>query len=185
LALKSLRRLGYQRIGISLAWQVDSASHYSIRATARDLYFSAPRTQRIPPFFYPPYGPGDKNVTDGVAWIKRYRPEVIVGHDNTLKQWVEAAGYRVPDDIGLALLALDDDVLDWAGIHSRRREMGATAAELLVSLMRNRQFGVPKTPLHILIRGTWRNGWTLKLPFAAKPTTPRNGKKALNGEVAR
>ena len=107
-------------------------------------------------------GFGDKDrETEVIAWLKRYKPEVIVGHDNRLKRWVEAAGYRVPEDVGIVHLAVDDDVLDWAGIHSRRRETGATAVEWLVSLIRNHQFGVPKTPLNILIRGTWKNGITL------------------------
>ncbi len=39
LALKSLKRLGYRRIGICLAQEIDSYSQHGIRATARDLYF--------------------------------------------------------------------------------------------------------------------------------------------------
>jgi LacI family transcriptional regulator len=204
LALKSLRRLGYRRIGICLAQEVDSASHYTLRATARDLYFSASPEERIPPLFHAPfaYYPAkdniggkksrinneptseapvvilgnvgvprqwqqtitenqDKKRSEVVKWLKRYKPEVIVGHDSFLKPWAEAAGYRVPEDIGIVHLAIDDDVLDWAGIHSRRRETGATAIEWLVSLMRNHQYGVPATPLNILIRGTWQTGKTL------------------------
>jgi len=97
-----------------------------------------------------------------VRWLKRYKPEVIVGLDSHLKKWAEKAGYRVPDDVGIVHLGVDDDVLDWAGIHSRRRETGATTIEWLVSLMRNRQFGLPKTPLNILIQGSWQVGVTLK-----------------------
>jgi LacI family transcriptional regulator len=104
---------------------------------------------------------GELKRAEMIKWLKRYKPEVIVGHDSRLKEWAEAAGYRVPEDIGIALLAVDDDVLDWAGIHSRRRESGATAIEWLVSLMRNHQYGVPTTPLNILIRGTWQTGKTL------------------------
>jgi len=106
-----------------------------------------------------------------VAWLKRHKPEVIVGYNNHLVQWVEAAGFRVPQDVGVVHLAVDDDVPDWAGIHSRRRKMGATAVDWLVSLIRNRQFGVPETPLNILIRGTWQIGRTLKTLPIAKPET--------------
>lgn len=173
LALKSLKRLGYQRIGICLAQQIDSISQSSIRATARDLYFSASSAKRIPPLFHPTFWPKDiDKEKEVVAWAKRYRPEVIVGHDNHLKQWLEAAGFRVPEDVGIVHLAVDDDVLDWAGIHSRRQETGATAVEWLVSLMRNHQFGVPKTPLNILIRGVWQTGRTLGTPPSAKRKRP-------------
>jgi len=113
--------------------------------------------------------------TELVAWLNRYKPEVIVGLDNRLAQWVQAAGYRVPDDVGVVHLAVDDDVLDWAGIHSRRREMGVAAVEWLVSLMRYRQFGVPKVPLKILIEGSWQDGRTLATSPTAKtqPAAPR------------
>ena len=70
----------------------------------------------------------------------------------------------MPEDLSIVHLAVDDDVLDWAGIHSQRREIGATAVEWLVSLMRNHQYGVSKPPLNILIRGTWQTGRTLRLP---------------------
>jgi LacI family transcriptional regulator len=168
LALKSLKRLGYRRIGIALTQELDSASHYTLRATVRDLYFNAPAEERIPPLFHSRFAFREKDSysgtleTEAVAWIRQYRPEVVVGHDGRLVEWVEKAGYRVPADIGVVHLALDDDASDWAGIHSRRREVGATAVEWLVSLMRNRQFGVPKTPLNISVRGSWQMGKTLR-----------------------
>jgi DNA-binding LacI/PurR family transcriptional regulator len=165
LALKSLRRLNYNRIGICLWPQVESASHYTIRATARDLYFSASPKERIPPLFHTrDNSEGKTQAKEMLSWLERYRLEVIVGHDGHIKPWLEGAGYCVPEDIGLVHLAVDDDVLDWAGIQSRRRETGATAVDQLVGLMRNRQYGVPKVPLNILIRGTWQNGKTLRVP---------------------
>ena len=163
LALKSLRKLGYRRIGICLAHDVDASSNHTIHAAAQNLYHGASSAERIPLLFHARQGKIDK-ATEIAAWLKRYRPEVIVGHDGNLKLWVEAAGFRVPEDVGLVHLAVDDDVLEWAGIHSRRRETGATAIEQLVSLMRNHQYGAPKTPLDILIRGSWQTGTTLKTP---------------------
>lgn len=161
LSLKSLRRLGYQRIGICMGHQVDSGSEYTIRATACELNFNIPIKEQIPPLFHAPFALDHEREAEMVTWLKRYKPEVIVGHDFRLKQWAEGAGYRIPEDLGLVHLAVDDDVLDWAGIHSRRREVAATTIDWLVSLMRNHQFGVPKTPLNILVRGSWKNGCTL------------------------
>jgi len=162
LALKSLRRLGYRRIGICLSPDVDSASHYTTRATANDLYFRASISDRVPPLFYPPFWTeGLDKEKKMLAWFKRYKPEVIVGHDNRIVQWLQRAGFRVPGDVGVVHLAVDDDVLDWAGIHSRRRQMGVTAVDQLVALMRSHQYGVPETPLNIRVCGTWQNGRTL------------------------
>ncbi len=96
LALKSLGRLGYRRIGICLAWQVDSASHYSIRATARDLSFQLIRQETSSTPALPAQRATAKNEAEVVAWMKRHRPEVIVGHDPILKKWLEKAGIAFP-----------------------------------------------------------------------------------------
>jgi hypothetical protein len=118
---------------------------------------------------YAHHGMDDQaKARETIAWLKRHEPDVVVGHDNRLKNWVEEAGFRVPEDMGIVHLAVDDDVLNWAGIHSRRRVGGATAVDWLVSLMRNHQYGLPETPLNILIRGVWQNGKTLKMPSKAK-----------------
>jgi LacI family transcriptional regulator len=180
LALKSLRRLGYQRIGICLQREVDTASHSGLRAMARDLYFNASRRRRIPPLFHPPaWKKGYDQKAHLAAWLRRYKPDAIVGYDNHLVLWTEEAGFRVPEDIGVAHLAVDDDVLDWGGIHSRRSEIGATAVDWLVSLMRNHQFGVPKTPLTITVRGSWQMGRTLRRPGKTEEAAPEKTGQAL------
>ena len=190
LALKSLRRLGYRRIGICFRREFEWSSHYSVRATVRDCYFSMPGTERISPLFHSPYWINYEDTKPRFgAWLRRHKPEVVVGHDSRLKEWVEAEGYRVPEDMGVVHLAVDDDVLDWAGVHSRRREMGATAVEWLVSQMRNHQFGVPKTPLTILIRGTWQTGRTLGTPKVAETKMAvsrktRRSERAIASNVA-
>jgi len=175
LALKSLKRLGYRRIGICLGRELDSYSNFTIRTTAAAFYSSSPKSERIKPLFHQHFafssrdkdGGIERRAMEMVKWLKSNQPEVIVGHDNRLEQWAKIAGYRVPEDVGIVHLAVDDDVLDWAGVHSRRRDTGATAMDQLVSLMRNHQFGVPKTPLDILIRGVWQSGRTIAPPGAA------------------
>ena len=96
--------------------------------------------------------------------LRQHKPDVVIGLDNRLVQWVEAAGMRVPEDIGVVHLATDDDVSDWAGICGNKREMGAAAAEWVISLMKNRQFGIPKSAMEIGVRGTWHPGRTLLIP---------------------
>jgi LacI family transcriptional regulator len=98
------------------------------------------------------------------AWLSRHKPDVIVCHNGHMLEWVEEAGYRVPEEIGVVHLATDDDVSDWAGLTSNRREMGAVSSELVVSLVNSRQFGVPRIDRSTLIRGTWHPGRTLLVP---------------------
>lgn len=162
LAVKNLRRLGYRRIGICLTEQVDRFSGHPIRTTVGYLYSETPAADRVKPLFHPIDMPDDDTKAKQIAsWVKRYRPEVVIGHDNRLVEWIRAAGLLVPDEVAVVHLAVDDDVLDWAGIHSNRREAGIAAAEWVIAQMRNRQFGVPKIARNLLIQGSWQSGSTL------------------------
>jgi LacI family transcriptional regulator len=89
---------------------------------------------------------------------------VVVCHDALLLKTLGAAGVRVPEDVGVVHIATDDDVPDWAGVNSKKREIGAAAAAMVISQLQNRQFGVPETAFNINIRGTWHGGRTLLVP---------------------
>ncbi len=166
LALKVLRRHGYRRIGICLPEQVIWFAHREIRSTAHHFVATAAKSDRVPPLFYK--GEKDADLFDSKkqvqAWVFRHKPDVVVGTSSRLMNWVKATGASVPEDVGIVHLAVDDDLPDWAGIHSNRREMGATAAEWVISLVQNHRFGVPKIGLNTLVRGSWQPGWTLLIP---------------------
>jgi len=167
LALKMLRRFGYRRIGICLDRRVGRYSYNTCRAAAYYFHGTVPKEEVLPTLFY--YRGKDNTFRADVAesftkWIRKTRPDVVVGHDGTLLEMVKHAGLRVPEDVGVVHLATDDDVSDWAGIHSKRREIGAAAAGWLVARLQNREFGVPETAVNLGIRGTWHNGQTLLVP---------------------
>jgi LacI family transcriptional regulator len=162
LALKMLKRFGYRRIGICLQHFVDSLSQHVFRSIAHDFLSTIPKSDQVPPLFY---------VQEDVVWekqlatwLRRYRPDAIIGYDSKLLTWIQATGARVPEDVGIVNLAIDDDILDWAGIYSHRYRIGRTAVEQVVSLIQNRQFGVPDSPFTLLIPGEWRPGRTLLTP---------------------
>jgi len=163
LALKSLKRLGYRRIGICLSEQVDSFSHHACRSSACYFHSTTPESEQVTPLFYPATAPATIK-RQVAAWLKSNKPDVIVGLDNRLVEWVEETGYDVPGEVGVVHLALDDDVIDWAGIYSNKREIGATAADWVISLLQNHRFGLPKIAMNMLVRGSWRPGRTLLLP---------------------
>ena len=166
LAIKMLRRAGYQRIGICLAESIDRRTSHAIRAMTHYLESTRPKSKQIPPFIY--LGESDEawrtTRQQMIAWLRCHQPDVIVGHDNRLERYVKEAGFRVPGDMGVVHLATDDDVSDWAGIFSNRKAIGAAALDWVVSLIQNRQFGVPDTALHTSVKGTWHLGRTLLIP---------------------
>lgn len=169
LTLKILKRFGYQRIGICLSEAVDRCSNHMISAVASHLLVTEPRSKAVPALFYK-YDDGNEITRKKQiqAWVRKYKPDVIVGQDNHLVKWVEELGHCVPQTIGIAHISLDDDVLDWAGIYSNKKEIGRATAELVISLMQNRRFGMPAIPFNALIPGTWRPGRTLLIPKPKK-----------------
>lgn len=159
LALKSLKRLGYRRIGICFSEQVDSFSHRAIRSTACYFQATTPKLQQVPPLYYSGTAPmHKKQITD---WFRRHQPDVVVGLDSRLVKWLGDCGCRIPEEVGVVHLALDDDVNDWAGIYADKREIGATATEWVITLLQNHRFGLPKKAMTTVIRGSWRFGNTL------------------------
>lgn len=171
LALKMVRRFGYKRIGVCLDESVDRGSYHTVRAAI--LYFQdgLPKSEQLAPLFYVRRSKEDQaeeaelEVKGQVLpWVKKHHPDAIICLNNGIERLLVNAGYRVPEDIGLVHLATDDDVNEWAGIHSRRGEIGAAAVGQVVSLIQNRKFGVPNTPIIMEVRGLWHNGRTLLVP---------------------
>jgi LacI family transcriptional regulator len=161
LALKSLKRIGYQRIGVCLSEEADRFSRHASRSTT--LYFNStiPRSRRVTPLFLPYLLKPNAEKPLFAVWLKKEKPDVVVGHSSHLISWVESAGFRVPQNIGVAHLAIEDDVLDWAGVYGNKREIGRLAASKLISLMHQRQFGVPPIASSELVPGIWRTGRTI------------------------
>jgi len=167
LALKSLKRLRHRRIGICLSEQVDRFSHHACRSTACYFHATTPKLYQVPPLLYSGTPPMHKKQITG--WFQRHRPDVVVGLDSRLVKWLRDTGCRIPEEVGVVHLSLDDDVSDWAGIYSDKREIGATATEWIITLLQNRRFGLPKKAMNMLVRGSWRSGRTL-LPFGKQTT---------------
>jgi LacI family transcriptional regulator len=173
LALKMLKRYGYRRIGICLDRLVGRGSYNMCRAAANYFHATLPREQVVPPLYFKRDTVNftwekeqNKEKTDRamISWVRKVRPDVVVCHDADFLLTLTQAGFRVPQDVGVVHIATDDDVPEWAGVNSKKREVGAAAAGWVISLLQNRQFGVPETALNIGIRGTWHPGKTLLIP---------------------
>jgi LacI family transcriptional regulator len=160
LSLKMLRRQGYKRIGVCLTEQADRFSHHGARSTT--LYFNStiPPSQRVEPLFTGINLDPEGDERAFAAWLKKERPDAVVGHSSQMVGWVESAGFRVPDEMAVAHTAIEDDVLTWAGIYANKREIGRLAASKLVSLIQQREFGIPSIASAEFVPGVWRSGNT-------------------------
>jgi len=162
LAIKSVRHLGYRRIGICLTTHMDIVSEHRLGLVIHHFYTTSLSSERVKPLFHSVAEETlEGKQTQFTEWLRREKPAVVIGNDGFLVQWVREAGYRVPEDVGVVNLSIDDDVLDWAGIYSHRKVQGQVAVEQVISLIQNCQFGVPKVPTDTYVRGYWHLGKTV------------------------
>lgn len=182
LAMKTVMKLGYRRIGVCLDETNVRTCFLAWCDVANRSAMIVPKTGHGERLFYTWNAGSQTEETRKklVAWIRNHHPDVILGSSSWLVQCVEEAGFRVPEEIGVVHLATSDEVSDWAGVSSTRNQIGAMAVERVISLLKNRQFGIPETPVTMSIRGTWHNGRTLLVPKPKEATQPERRSLPVN-----
>lgn len=103
-------------------------------------------------------------------WIRTHRPQAVIGRCENFMEAAAAEGLRVPEDIGYISLNIVDDVPDATGIDQHRDVMGATAIDVLNSLLQRNQRGMQSASIGTQVDGTWHEGATLlrRLPRRRK-----------------
>jgi DNA-binding LacI/PurR family transcriptional regulator len=98
-----------------------------------------------------------------LAWLKRERPDVIItpAADVILRP-LRQAGLRVPDDIGLALLACPQPGDACSGVYQNGHRIGALAVDTLIGMMERHESGLPEQATTLMVEGQWNEGGTLR-----------------------
>ena len=156
LAFSKVRALGYERIGYL------SGRNTSTRHTAGVLMAQSaldPR-QQVPPLTFTTGDNNPENRKKLGQWINKTKPDAILTEVAAAGEMLKELGYRVPDNIGLAVFSVLDGNAD-TGIYQNPEEIGKAAVEMLISLINHNHTGVPKICRELLIEGEWVNGTTL------------------------
>lgn len=153
-AFSAARKLGYKRIGF-LDWR---SYLRGTRFTAGFLLAQrfVPAGERASLFEV-----DEMNWRNSVPalqrWMKSARPDAIITDCPNGVELLAMAGYRVPDDVGLATTSILDGHCD-AGINQQPEEIGRVAMLLLISLIHDGDKGIPPIFREVLIEGSWVNG---------------------------
>ncbi len=153
LLLESVSKLGYKRPGLALDPYVDRISAHSYSSA----YLGWCRMHGVAPCLLDLEKGGEAEAISG--GLLTAGPDILIGSDNRLAEWCGAAGFPVPERIGVAHLNLASDVTGWAGIGQNHEQIGATAVDQLASLLTLRQFATPDRRT-VLVPGVWRAGKT-------------------------
>lgn len=152
-ACQHLRDRGFRRIGLILSASMEvRANHYFTAAIAWQNCFSG--GEAVKPLF------GSAPDFAGLAeWLRDERPDVvIVERENEFFAWRKYAKV-VPSLARLPVVSLSIlNAHQSTGIDEQRHEIGATAVDLLGSLLQRGERGIPPTAKLTLIEGVWIPG---------------------------
>ncbi|MGE9266786.1 MAG: LacI family DNA-binding transcriptional regulator [Verrucomicrobiales bacterium] len=159
IAYENILRLGYRRIGF-----VAFAAELRERRILFELGYQAAQASIDPagnlkPFLFSSYDPLPE-ITQFRDWLEEEKPDAIFTTLPKLQNMIEAAGFEVPRDIGLAATTILDTPIP-AGIRQNPSEIGRVAVSGLHSLMIQSQRGVPEKPRQVLVEGSWIDGETM------------------------
>jgi len=157
--LHELRKLGYRRIGFASTRKFDTTNRNHWQAAFWVDYHSQPPEHRVEPLWLPP---GPIPAAEFQHWVKTQRPDVITPHVWQMEDLLQKMGMQVPRDIGLVMHNVVPGERHFAGIDERGTLIGSAALEHLIAMLNHQEYGIPKTPKHLLIEGRWVNGKTVR-----------------------
>ncbi len=99
------------------------------------------------------------------AWVRKMRPQAVLGFNNVVYDWLCECGIKVPEDV--VFVSLDTSLkpskrygIVSSGVWPRDSLILQTAVELLDSQLRTHQTGVPEQQFTVLVEGAWVPGDT-------------------------
>ncbi len=158
-AYDNLVRLGYRRIGLML----ESSQNTRVGFSWLGGYLAAARMQQTAQLD-PLLTKDDDPPSSLRLWLRRQRPDAVIGFGPKQFLALEHAGCRIPEDIGFAALDIAQMNLDHvdapAGIDQNLEQIGATAIDNLATLLYHNEQGFPVHPVLSMIEGSWIEGRT-------------------------
>lgn len=159
ITLSQLWASGYRRI--SLAWPAFQAQGYYFMLAGTHLKFFrdfAPGTNRILNNFIT----FNWSREGFLQWVKKNKPDAIITFCYDVLEWLQQAGYDVPNEIGVSVLNYCTSDTRFAGVDPLPERIGTMAIDLLVEQIECNEIGLPKYPKVITTRGQWREGSTVR-----------------------
>lgn len=158
--LREVRSLGYRRVGLWLFEEHDRRVNDNWSAGFWVDFHQLRKTERVEPFVFADASKADDE--EFTRWLRRARPDVVVTGDARVPRWLRACGWRVPVDIGLAMLSVNREDTTTSGTYENNLVIGAAAVDLLVGMMHRHERGVPAVAQWHLVESEWRPGTTLR-----------------------
>lgn len=161
MAVKKIKELGYQRIGLVVPLDSDqrlggnfiggfSSAQYFYKLAALPPLLTEESLYACQP---------DKVLRLLRQWMTRHKPDAILTAVADLPEMLRSLGFRIPRNVAVAGTSIDVPVD--AGLDQHSEAIGRMAVEMLVSQINLNERGEPADPCRILIESRWRDGSSL------------------------
>jgi len=159
LAWEKLRDRGYARIGLVVERSLaDRVGHQWEAAYAFAQSGSTDGRGVVPVLVV-----ADASPQAAISsWLDRYRPDAVISRCNEVWATLRALGLRVPRDVGYVSLNVVDDAPHVSGILQHRDVMGATAIDVIHSLLHRNHRGPNRVSQGTHVDGSWFEGRTVR-----------------------
>lgn len=172
LAVQRVMAAGYRRIGFVMhrGWDHSVDHLWSAGFLCEQQNLSA--EERIPILMFPDPEPVENWINESKAdvvapndkfasWYARYKPEVVISKPSFVQPCFQHLGLKVPGDVALVDVFLDEFSGRVAGVRQNHETVGALAVEILAGQLQHNKYGVPEIPTTTYVEGTWFDGATL------------------------
>lgn len=159
LAYEKAIEYGYRRI----AYLSDERFEQNTRGHFREGFLNAqeemsPTSRRLKTLVFP--AESKQRTAEFVRWCKSQKPDAIISTMTGIRPLLDAAGLKVPEDIGVATTSVLDGHFD-AGADQNSHEIGRVAVSTLAGLILENERGLPRYQRRILVQGRWVDGSSL------------------------
>jgi LacI family transcriptional regulator len=159
LSVHECHRLGYRRPGLVLRKSHQDRFHGRWDGGFRAAQQSLPDLQPVRTLTIDDWSCRD----DFARWLDDEKPDAVVTlGSEVVGKLLQDLGHRVPEDIGLAGLSCPRLGDHTSGIFQNGRLTGATAMDLLISMLERHEKGLPEQAVTVMIEGLWNAGHTLR-----------------------
>lgn len=156
LAVRSLRKLGYERIGSYASWDFSERTDWNFMAG----YMAEMHRQGLRPHYL--QLPEGKFYHDNPSllakWAVKTKIEAVIATDQFIVQGLNESNIEIGKKIAIAGTARGMDETWYAGINQNPLKIGQSAVDQLVGLLQRNELGLSATPMRVLIDGTWMDG---------------------------
>ena len=161
LAWQKIRERRYKRIGLVV--RDDLANRWSHQwESAHNLaQFSSNTREETIPTLQLKGQDTDEHVELVKSWLQLFKPDAVLSRCDCFFEAADFLGLKIPNDLGYVSLNVTDDVEGVSGIHQHRDVMGATAIDVLNSLLQRNFRGEHEVSIGTQIDGSWREGYSL------------------------